>query len=305
MELRHLRYFVTVAEELHFTRAAERLHIAQPPLSQQIQALEAELGVTLFERTRRSVALTEAGKQFLISARQILADTERAAETARRAARGEVGELRIGIIVSLPLTRLIPEAINDYRHRYPEVTLQLRDMTTLMQLQAVLDGKLDVGFSRRPEEGVPDGLNVIQLQRDPLCAVIHESHPLADQPTLSLAQLRDEPFILYPSDAGSGIQRQILRLCATHGFIPRVEQEAREATTHIGLVSARLGTAILPYTVSCIHADGVRYIPLSDPGAATTLILTTRQHEASPLVQRFVACVQESQLTLEKQKTSR
>jgi DNA-binding transcriptional LysR family regulator len=291
MELRHLRYFIAVAEELHFTRAAERLHIAQPPLSQQIQALETELGVALFERNRRRVTLTEAGKRFLDSARAILAETERAAETARRAARGEVGELRIGIIVSLPLTRLIPEAINDYRHRYPQVTLQLRDMTTLTQLQAVLDGDLDVGFARRPEEGVPDGLAVIELQSDPLCAVIHESHPLAQRASLSLAELRNEPFILYPRDAGSGIQRQILSLCGRHGFIPRVEQEAREATTHIGLVSARLGIAILPATVSCIHAAGVRYIPLNDPGATTTLILTTRKNDHSPLVARFVECV--------------
>lgn len=304
MELRHLRYFIAVAEELHFTRAAERLHIAQPPLSQQIQALEAELGVALFERSRRRVSLTEAGQQFLSSARAILADTERAADNARRAARGELGELRIGLIISLPLTRLIPESINAYRQRYPDVTLQLRDMNTLVQFQALLDGELDLGFSRRPEEGIPDELGVLELQSHPLCAVIHDSHPLAHRATLSLAELRDEPFILYPSDAGSGIQRLILRLCASQGFTPRVAQEAREATTHIGLVSARLGIAVLPATVSCIHAHGVRYIPLSDPDASTTLILSWHKDNASPLVRQFVEHVQVASLALEQQKAS-
>jgi DNA-binding transcriptional LysR family regulator len=293
MELRHLRYFVTVAEELHFTRAAERLHIAQPPLSQQIQALETELGVELFERTRRSVKLTAAGQQFLLSARALLADAERAVETARRAARGELGELRVGLIISLPLTPLVSRALNDYRHRYPQVTLQLTDMTTLMQLKAIQENQLDLGFVRRPEGGVPDNLEVLELQRDPLCVVIHQSHPLAARSTLSLAELRDEPFILFPPDAGSGIQRQILRLCSAQGFTPRVEQEASESTTQIGLVSAGLGIAILPATVSCIHAEGVRYIPLSDEGASTTLILASRKGDRSPLVTQFIACVRQ------------
>jgi DNA-binding transcriptional LysR family regulator len=202
-----------------------------------------------------------------------------------------VGELRVGLIISLPLTPIVPRTLNDYRHRYPEVTLQLRDKTSLLQMRAILNHELDAGFTRLPEEGVPEGLEVLELQRDPLCAVIHESHPLARERSLSLAQLRDEPFILYPQDAGSGIQRQILHLCQEHGFEPQVEQEAREATTHIGLVSARFGIAILPATVSCIQVEGVRYIPLSDPGAATTLILASRKDDPSPLVRNFIDCV--------------
>lgn len=289
MELRHLRYFVAVAEELHFSRAAERLHIGQPPLSQQIQALESELGVLLFERSKRRVALTEAGKRFLTSARQILAETEYAAEQARRAARGEVGELRIGFTSSLPFTSVLPGVIHDYRQHYPQVTLTLREMFTTDQFGALLAGRLDIGFVRYDGLETPDGVLLRELRRDPLRAVLNARHPLAGAASLSLADLRNEGFVMYPQDAGSGLNPLIRRLCRSAGFEPKVVQEAREATTQIGLVAAGVGMAVLPSPLECVRMEGVRYVPLMDDGAHLSLGVAIRSGPAPALVEGFLA----------------
>lgn len=289
MELRHLRYFVAVAEELHFTRAAERLNIGQPPLSQQIQALEAELGVVLFERSKRRVALTEAGKRFLVSARQILADTEQAAEEARRAARGEVGELRIGFTASLPFTSLLPGVLQDYRQHHPQVTLTLREMFTADQFEALRAERLDVGFVRYTGLEAPPGVTLREIHRDPLRLVLNARHPLAEAAALRLAEIRDEGFISYPRDAGTGLTALVRQLCLAAGFEPKVVQEAREATTQIGLVAAGLGVAVLPAPLECVHIDGVRYLPLQDAGAHFSLAVATRQEAPSPLLAGFLA----------------
>lgn len=289
MELRHLRYFVAVAEELHFTRAAERLHIGQPPLSQQIQALEGELGVLLFERNRRRVRLTPAGERFLAHARQILAATDAAARDARRAASGEVGELSVGFTSSLPFTSLLPAVLNDYRHDYPDVTLTLRESFTGEQFAALAQGRLDVGFVRFTGLEPPPGLAVREIRRDALRLVIHARHSLAEAPALSLAALRDEPFITYPRDAGTGLGRLVRRLCLAAGFEPHIVQEAREATTQIGLVAAGLGVTLLPAPLECVRLAGVRYLPLTDEGAHVSLGVATRADDASPLLARFLA----------------
>lgn len=288
MELRHLRYFVAVAEELHFTRAAERLHMGQPPLSQQIQALEQELGVALFVRTKRRVALTEAGQRFLQSARQILADTEQAAEQARRAARGEAGELRIGFTSSLPFTTLLPSLLNDYRRRHPQVTLILREMFTTDQFEALIARKLDVGFVRYTNVTAPPGLAVREIRRDPLLVVINQRHPLANEKSLSFAQLKDEGFISYPMGVGTGLYPMLRQLAAGAGFELKVAQEAREATTQIGLVAAGLGVAILPSPLDCVRLSGVRYVPLREPDAYLSLAVAIRAEQPSPLLEGFL-----------------
>lgn len=289
MELRHLRYFVTVAEELHFTRAAERLHMAQPPLSQQIQALEAELGVALFLREKRKVMLTAAGQQFLQRAQRILADTEDAAEQARRAARGEIGELRIGFTSSLPLTPILPATLHAYRQHYPAVRLTLREMFTTDQFTALQQQEIDVGFVRFNGLSPADNILVQELRRDPLLVVINSNHPLAGEPSLSLAQLRDEGMVCYPRSAGTGLHSVIRQLCEAKGFEPRITQEAGEATTQVGLVAAGLGIAILPSPLNCVQLPGVRYIPLTDEGAYLAMGIATREGDSSPLVTGFIA----------------
>ena len=289
MELRHLRYFIAVAEELHFTRAAERLHIGQPPLSHAIQMLEADVGALLFERTKRSVRMTEAGKLFLDDARRILALSEQAAETARRAQRGEAGELRIGFTFSTPLTPLFATVINRYRQQYPAVSLTLHEMATQTQIDALQQRRLDLGFVR-PPEGVPaDAIALTALREDPLIAVLRRAMPAARHKTVTMAQLRDEPFVMYPPNAGTGIYPQIFRLCREAGFVPRIGQVAAEASTIIGLVAAGCGVSVLPASFDRIRMDGVCYRQIADVGASTRLLLAQRSEEQSPLVDAFVA----------------
>jgi len=289
MELRHLRYFVAVAEELNFTRAARRLHIGQPPLSQQIKALEAELGLRLFERSKRRVTLTAAGERFFLSARQILADAERAAEEARRAARGEVGELRIGFTSSLPFTSLLPEVIRAYRRGYRQVTLTLVEMFTADQIDALTAGRLEIGFLRHTGQNAPPELELRPIRRDPLRLAIHSRHRLARERSVSFAQLREEEFITYPASAGTGLRLPLRQLALSAGFEPRVVQEASEAATQIGLVAAGLGVAVIPSPLECIRVPGVRYLPLRDPGAHVTLAVATRREAPSPLLAGFLA----------------
>ncbi len=291
MELRHLRYFVAVAEELHFTRAAERLHIGQPPLSQSIQVLEADVGARLLERTRRSVRLTAAGALFLADAHKILALAEQACDTARRAERGEAGELRIGFTYSTPLTPLFAEVINRYRQEYPLVTLTLHEMATLRQLDALGQRTLDLGFIRPPEVTVPAGIELTTLREDPLMVVLPAWHALAAKSEIAIRELAELPFVMYPPGGGTGIYPQIFRLCRDAGFVPKIGQTAGEASTIIGLVAAGSGVTVLPSSFDRIRMDGVCYRPLLDPEATTKLLLARRGSEHAPLVEAFVALV--------------
>jgi DNA-binding transcriptional LysR family regulator len=291
MEMRQLRYFIAVAEELHFTRAAERLHIGQPPLSHAIQQLEADVGAQLFERTKRWVRLTEAGKLFLVDARRILALSEQAADTARRAERGEAGELRIGFTFSTPLTPLFATAINRYRADFPAVSLTLHEMSTLRQLDALAARSLDLGFIRPIDGAIPDTLALTALREDPLVAVLPTALAIAQKAAVAISDLEHLPFVMYPQNAGTGIYPQIFRLCRAAGFVPRIGQEAGEASTIIGLVAAGCGVSLLPGSFDRIRMDGVCYRPIIDPGATTTLLLVQRAAERAPLVDAFVAMV--------------
>jgi DNA-binding transcriptional LysR family regulator len=287
MELRHLRYFVAVAEELHFTRAAARLHIAQPPLSQQIRSLEAELGVSLFARTRRSVALTEAGAALMPRARALLASTQGLADELQRVARGETGVLRIGFTSTLPLTLVLRDVVADHRRTTPQVSLRLSEMHTARQFEALRRDDLDVGFVRYNERA-PAGLALKVLRRDPLRLVMPATHRLARRRSVSIADCRDEAFIAFPSSAGTGTAPLLKRLCAQAGFEPRIAQEAGEATTQIGLVAVGLGLAVLPAPLEAVRIEGVCYVPLKDPGAMLVMSAATRADETSERVLRFV-----------------
>lgn len=288
MELRHLRYFIAVAEELHFGRAAQLLGISQPPLSQQIQALEQEVGARLFERTNRRVELSEAGRLFLQEARLVLAQVDKAADVARRAQLGELGELKIGFTSSAPFNSSIPQAIFAFRQAFPAVHLNLQEMSSTEVAESLVDESIQVGLMRPLP--LPDSLSVVELMREPLVAVLNAGHPLVEgsERGLHLAQLAQEPFVFFPRTYGSGLYAQLLNLARDAGFSPHFAQEAGEAMTIIGLVAAGLGVSVLPASYQRIRIDGVVYRTLLDPEAVTAVWLVQRKGAQTPMAKAFV-----------------
>ncbi len=288
MELRHLRYFVTVAEELHFGRAAARLFIAQPPLSQQIQQLERELGVTLFARTSRRVQLTPAGTAFLLEARQILAHLDTAADAARRAARGETGWLGIGFAASATYD-LLPAVLHDFRAAFPEVALSLQELNAVEQASALREKVIHVGFAR-PYAPEPEAI-VHAVQREPFLAALPDLHPLTNRAFLPLAALSNEPFISFPALPKPSYAEIVRLACESAGFTPHVVQEVREMQTALSLVAAGFGIALLPSSVQHLHRDGVAYRPLLEPAPRTELAVVSRRDDPSPVLENFLAVV--------------
>lgn len=288
MELRHLRYFIAVAEELHFGRAAQVLGISQPPLSQQIQALEQEVGARLFERTNRRVELSEAGRLFLQEARLVLGQVDKAADVARRAQLGELGELKIGFTSSAPFNSSIPQAIFAFRQAFPAVHLNLQEMSSTEVAESLVDESIQVGLMRPLP--LPDSLSVVELMREPLVAVLNAGHPLVEgsERGLHLAQLAQEPFVFFPRTYGSGLYAQLLNLARDAGFSPHFAQEAGEAMTIIGLVAAGLGVSVLPASYQRIRIDGVVYRTLLDPEAVTAVWLVQRKGAQTPMAKAFV-----------------
>ena len=224
MDLRQFRYFVAVAEELHFSRAAERLHIGQPPLSLQIQAIERELGVTLFNRDRRNVELTQAGQLFLIEARAALVQAARAVETAKRAARGELGTLRFSFTTSAPLTRVFTRTVRAFRRALPDVHLELRIQISQQILDALLLGHIDVGLIRpAASHPIPAGIAAVPVVQDRLLLVLPADHALTRRKgPIPLSALEGERFVLRQRGTGAGYYEQVLQLCARAGFSPNV-----------------------------------------------------------------------------------
>ena len=276
MELRHLRYFVAVAEELNFTRAAERLNMAQPPLSTQIRALEEELGARLFDRDKRRVDLTQAGRQMLVRARAILSAADAAVKETRRAAAGDIGELQLGYAASAMFTELLPAALRVFRKALPNVQLIVHEMTSRDQLYAIHDRQLDVGILRRPDMPVPPGVRMEEWYTASLVAAIPKGHPLAKKSAIAVADLQDQPLIAYPRDAGVGLYWRIIDLCVKAGFQPRIVREARDASVMIGLVSAGIGIAIVPSDTQCIRLDGVVYRRMQGREAFSALHMAYR-----------------------------
>ncbi len=289
MELRHLRYFVTVAEELHFGRAAERLFISQPPLSQQIQQLEREIGVSLFQRTSRSVKLTPAGEIFLRDARQILTDVERAVSGAKRAARGEEGWLGIGFAASATYD-LLPAVLHDFRESYPAIELSLVELNAAEQAIALQDQSIHIGFARPPIVG--DTLLVGAILNEPFVAALPQTHPLASKLELSLIELASEPFVSFPELPLPSYAQSVRLACEEAGFTPRVVQEVREMQTAISLVVAGLGIALLPASVANLHRTGLSLLPLKEPAPRTELAVVSRRNDPSPVLDNFLAIVQ-------------
>jgi DNA-binding transcriptional LysR family regulator len=289
MELRHLRYFVAVAEERHFGRAAERLHIAQPPLSQQIRRLEAELGAPLLHRTTRRVELAPAGEVLLARAREILAAVDAATEDARRAARGEFGRLAIGFTGSATYA-LLPALADALRDALPGVVLELRgELLTPAQVGGLLDGTLDLGLLRPPVR--EHSLEVEILRREPLVAVLPATHRLAAAPTVPLEQLEDEPFVMYPSHFRSVLHDAVEDTCAAHGFHPRVALEVSETATLVSFVAAGLGVSLVPDSVRHMTVEGAVYRPLAREAAEVELAIAWRRDDDAPVLRRALAVV--------------
>lgn len=290
VELRQLRYFIAVAEELHFGRAAARLGIAQPPLSQQIQRLERLLDCRLLDRTSRRVQLTPAGQALLVEARRVLAAAGQAVEAARRAGRGESGELRVAFAATVMFLAL-PRIIRGFRDRYPLVHLDLREMPTGPQLAALHAGDIDIGFVREPQ---PDPeLEIVTVMREPLRIAVNRSHPLAARPTLAVRDLAHEPFVLFPEDLAPGLHAQVMALCRAAGFTPNVVEESRELYTSVSLVEAGLGVSILPASVEKLGWTGVRYRPIPSERAETRIAAAWRKDRRRPVVDAFMGVVTE------------
>jgi|ERR1035437_6371660 DNA-binding transcriptional LysR family regulator len=284
MELRHIRYFVAVAEECHFGRAAVRLHIAQPPLSQQIKQLEAELGVVLLTRSTRKVELTPAGQRYLERARAILAAVDGAGAEAIRVAAGELGRLAIGFTGSATY-ELLPSLARVLRNEFPGIDLDLHgEMLTPDQVDALLDRSLDLGFLRPPVRHAD--IEVRVLRREPLIAVLPETHLLAARTSVNLVDLRDEPFITYPSQHRSVVYEAVLDACQRAGFSPRDMLEVSETSTLVSFVAAGLGVALVPASVQHLHITGARYLPLAGTTQEVELAIATRRNDPSPHVAR-------------------
>ena len=276
IELRHLRYFIAVAEELHFGRAAARLNISQPPLSQQIQILEEQIGARLLARTNRSVSLTAAGEQFLGDARQILGQVEAAATRAARLHQGETGELQLGLTASAPFIKTVSDTLLLYRQRYPDVHVQTVESHTREQIGPLGDGTLDLGLMRNTP--LPETLCWQVALREPMLAMVHHSHPLACRERISLRDLASEPFVFFDPQAGTGLYDDILALLKRYGVTPYVTQEVGEAMTILGLVAAGLGVSILPASYRRLRLDEICWLPLEEPDALSELWLVWAKH---------------------------
>lgn len=290
LELRHLRYFVAVAVGLHFGRAAETLHMAQPPLSQAIQQLEAIVGVRLLERTRRRVALTDSGAVFLEEARRTLRAAEQAVGAARQAGRGQLGRLEIGFVGSAPFN-VLPGILRTFREEYPGVSLALHELATAAQAQALLERRIDVGFVRPPLEVA--GIVLEGILREPLVAALPEGHRLARRARVPIAALAGEPFIIFPRRVAQGLYDQITGLCRKAGFEPDVAQEAPQMQTIVGLVGAGLGIALVPESVQIIHGTGVVYRPLRPAGPPVELAVARRRGDEAAVVRNFMQVVRD------------
>ena len=287
LNLRHLRYFVALADELHFRRTAEKLGIAQGPLTLAIQALEAEFGASLFNRTRRSVALSEAGAALLDDARAVLARVSTARETVRQTVAGELGQLRIGLTNASSLAPFFPALIHAYRLRHPHVRVSLREMTSSRQLDGLDNRDIDVGLLRLPDKA-PPGLALHPLVQDRLVVVMHTGHRLGARAKLHIGDLRDEAFIAYPRETGVAMFSQMMALCEARGFTPRIVQEAQQSSTLIGLAATGLGIAIVPEALSAIALPGVKFKWLADADASSTLYIAHRPMDVNSRARQFV-----------------
>ena len=294
IDLHHMRHFVAVAEELHFGRAAARLNMAQPPLSQSIKRLELALGFTLLERSNRRVELTPAGRIFLDEAKRTLAQAEGAVRLARQAAADELAELSVGF-VSAALYHVLPAALRRCRERFPAVRIRLDEQPTDTQLDMLQKGQLDVGFVHPPLKDTGP-LEVMPVYRDPVVAAVPIGNPLAKDDAIELAALAAEDFILFPYRLGPHLYRDILSACRKAGFAPHIAQEARLMHTILSLVATGMGVSLVPAGAESMRIDGVAFLPIADAPRelAWELVLAWRKSDHRKALSAFVEIVSAS-----------
>ena len=287
MELRHLRYFIVLAQELHFRRAAEKLFIAQPALSRQVQELEKELGAQLFERTKRRVALTPAGNYLHEQARRLLAELTEVTHELRRLQSGEIGTVQVGY-VGTAMNSVLPGLLQQLKQAYPRLMVALREQTTAEQLQAVRAGQLHLGFVRLPV-AAPPGVTVRVVWREPFALVLPAAHPRAAQPLHELASLADEPFVFFPRGRSAGYYDQIMGFCHRAGLAPRVECEAVGSAAIVQLVASGLGLSILPLSAQVYATPAVCFIALDFIAEFTELGLIYQEARLPMVLRQIVA----------------
>jgi DNA-binding transcriptional LysR family regulator len=290
IDLKQLKYFLAVAEEKSFSRAAERLHISQPPLSQQIMKLESELGVRLFARTTRTFELTVAGKALMSEASDLLAKMRMTIDTIRQIDRGEVGRLRVGIVGSA-MWGPIPSLLEEFQSKYPRVTWTIHEFGPTVQYEALRAKQIDVGFWREPRLNEDDLKNDNLRQelcfRENVCVALNEHHPLAKQDAIELTDIASEPMLTLALDK-SAFPRYLIQCCVKAGFQPTIFQEASEPQTLLAMVGAGLGVALLPETTSRIGWPGVVFVPIRTNPPSANLYITYTTLDDAPVVRAFL-----------------
>jgi LysR family transcriptional regulator, benzoate and cis,cis-muconate-responsive activator of ben and cat genes len=296
VDLRHLRYFVAVAEEENIGRAAARLHISQPPLTRQIQQLEEELGVTLFTRTPRGMELTQAGELFLEEARNIRSLVEQATERTQRAGQGKLGRLDVAIFGSAILDA-IPKLLLAFRTHHPDVKVVLHTMTKAEQIEALRQRRISVGFNRMLAP--LDDIGVKQVAIEDLLLAVRADHPLARQPRIRFADLQEYPMVVFPTGTRPSFIDRVIGLCGKSGFQPQISQEVGDAVTGVALVAGGFGVCLVPESATTLQFPGVVYLPLTDtpPNFCVDLSCIYRKGDQSPILAAFLETVEDYKKT--------
>lgn len=296
IELRQLRYFVAVAEELHFGRAAARLHMTQPPLSQTIQALESTLGAALFHRSRRSVVLTAAGIALLPQAQRLLSETGALADLVQRAAAGKSGRLALAFVSTADYS-VLPPALREFRERYPDVQIDLREATTDAQLEDLSQGRIDVGLLIPPlPDKLKTELNYLKILSEPLILAAPKGLPaIRGKTAVRLQAVGNMPLIIFPRHISPAFYDAILGCFRAAGLTPEIGQEAIQMQTIVSLVSAGMGIALVPQSVSNLKRPGVEYKALLERAPVTKIGLAWRRDNASPVLHAFLELLRKKQ----------
>lgn len=285
IDIRQMRYFVVLAETLHFGRAAERLHLSQPPLSRQVAALEQELGVRLLERHSRHATLTRAGERFLADARAVLAAFDQACRNAGLTDRGELGELAVGFMMHAAYT-VLPGLAKRYMAAYPQVRVTLREVIPSSLAADVLSGRFDAGIMFFP--GPIGGLETRAIYRETLCLAMHATHPLAGRTLIGARDLEGEPLIAAPADVAPTLREAIVGYCRLGGFVPTVRLETQLQQTIVSLVGENLGVALVPGSMSKLGVANVVFRDLAD-APAIEHVIAWRQGNSNPALGPFLA----------------